>query len=175
MAKRKPKLKKLFVWEPFEKVGITPEEIAYQNRVIGGDTPTVLKLGEAWVNNLYQVLVRRIPATDEEGNPNEGVADLVHISIRSHDREAKRDWRHFQRIKNELLGPEYEAVEMYPAESRLVDTSNQYHLWAIDDPTFRFPFGYQDRLVTEGNKGRARQRPFQRGFKPADCQRLDEI
>lgn len=44
-----------------------------------------------------------------------------------------------QRIKNELLGDEYEACELYPAESRLVDGANQFHLWAING---QFPFGF---------------------------------
>jgi hypothetical protein len=35
------------------------------------------------------------------------------------------DWRDLQRIKNQLVGPECEAVELYPAESRKVDTANQ--------------------------------------------------
>jgi len=28
-----------------------------------------------------------------------------------------------------IVGEEHEAFEVYPAESRLVDTANQYHLW----------------------------------------------
>ena len=91
------------------------------------------------------------------------MATIVHLSIRRLDRDAVHDWRHLQRIKNELLGPEYEAVELYPKESRLVDTSNQYHLWAFDGSDYIFPFGYEDRLVTEGDKGLTKQRPFEFG------------
>jgi hypothetical protein len=40
-------------------------------------------------------------------------------------------------------------VELFPAESRLVDTANQYHLWVMADAEYRFPFGYQRRLVFE--------------------------
>jgi hypothetical protein len=58
-----------------------------------------------------------------------------------------RDWRHFQRVKNEIVGSECEAVELYPAESRLTDTTNKYWLWAVADPTFRFPIGYTTRDV----------------------------
>jgi hypothetical protein len=50
-------------------------------------------------------------------------------------------------IKNQLIGEECEAVELYPAESRKVDTSNKYHLYGVLDPSFHFPFGWQNRDV----------------------------
>jgi hypothetical protein len=59
----------------------------------------------------------------------------VHLSIKRFDRGPVRDWRHLQQIKNEVVGPEAEAFEIFPAESRLVDTANQYHLWAIPAQT----------------------------------------
>ena len=59
------------------------------------------------------------------------------------------DWRHRQLIKNQLLGEECEAVEIYPAESRLNDTSNKYHLWGFTDPNIRLPFGMQKRDVVD--------------------------
>jgi hypothetical protein len=92
-----------------------------------------------WRNNLYQVAVRRLL--------NEAGPDLIHLSIKRLDQRAVRDWRHFQRIKNEIVGAEFEGVELYPAESRLVDTSTQYHLWVVHDPGFRFGFGFQERMV----------------------------
>ena len=54
-----------------------------------------------------------------------------HLSIRRQDREAIHDWRVFQEIKNQICGPEIEALELYPKESRVLDTANQYHLYAI--------------------------------------------
>lgn len=47
------------------------------------------------------------------------------------DGSAERDWRDFQRIKSEVFGPEVEAVELYPAESRVIDPSNAYFLWRL--------------------------------------------
>lgn len=71
----------------------------------------------------------------------------MHLNIRrrdgSHD---TRDWRHFQEIKNQLAGPECEAIELYPAESRKVDTSNKFHLWCFP-PGERLPIGWQERDV----------------------------
>jgi hypothetical protein len=91
-----------------------------------------------WVNDLYQVA--RV----------ERNAGWVQLNIRRRDgRPIFRDWRHFQRIKNELLGDECEAIELYPAESRLVDTTNKYHLWGTTDPNFRFPVGWTEREVSD--------------------------
>jgi hypothetical protein len=36
-----------------------------------------------------------------------------------------------------------EAVELYPAASRLVDHANEYHLWALDSPEWRWPIGWK--------------------------------
>jgi hypothetical protein len=92
---------------------------------------------EYWLNNLYQVEVRRFPGDA-----------AVQLNIRRRDGKALyRDWRHFQWIKNQLVGPECEAIELYPAESRMVDTSNKYHLWCCTDPTFRFKVGFGKRDV----------------------------
>src|SRR4051812_29840308 len=98
---------------------------------------------EVWINDLYQVQVRL--------HDNYG---LLHHNIRRLDGAHDiRDWRHFQRIKNEILGPECEAVELYPAESRLHDTSNKFHLWGYRNPSWRFPIGFNDRDVRDASKG----------------------
>ena len=70
-----------------------------------------------FVNDLYQIQA-------EEYAPG-----CLHLNIRRRDGGMFKDWRHFQQIKNEIAGPEREAVELYPAESRKVDTSNKWHLW----------------------------------------------
>lgn len=106
---------------------------------------------ELWINDLYQVQVRHLDDL------------MVHLNIRRRDGgPILRDWRHFQQIKNELVGPECEAIELYPAESRLVDTSNKYHLYAVKDPTFRFPVGFTERQVSyeSGQTPGTRQRPL---------------
>jgi hypothetical protein len=103
---------------------------------------------EVWMNDLYQVNV------DRSEHP------MIHLSIKRIDKKPLRDWRHFQQIKNELVGRECEAVELYPAESRVVDTANQYHLWAIDDPAFRFPCGFSTGLKRSESSGGAVQRPL---------------
>jgi hypothetical protein len=87
-----------------------------------------------FVNDVYRVKVRKSPP-------------VVHLDISRHDGQPICSWRDMQQIKNELVGPECEAIDLFPAESRLVDTAHQYHLWVIEDPTFRFPFGYDNRMV----------------------------
>jgi hypothetical protein len=94
-----------------------------------------------WVNNRYTVILTRMPPLDGNG------PEVVHLSIRRNDRKPIRDWRDMQRIKNELVGPECEGVEVYPAERRLVDTANKYHLWVCADDHYQLPFGFANRLV----------------------------
>lgn len=92
--------------------------------------------GECYKNDVYTVIKR-------EADGLGGV--IVHLSIRRNDRRAQRDWRDFQAIKDQLLGPEEEAVEIYPAQSRLVDTANQFHLWSMRGA--QVPFGFRERHV----------------------------
>lgn len=108
---------------------------------------------EFWINDIYQVEVRWCPEDDS-----------AHLNIRRRDGgPILRDWRHFQSIKNEIVGEECEAVELYPAESRKVDTSNKFHLWCCTDPAFRFPFGFKKRDVqfkNDDSTAGLRQRPL---------------
>lgn len=93
-----------------------------------------------WLNDEYQVQ-RMLP--DSRG--------IVHVSIKRLDGGTNLPWRDKQAIKNHVLGPECEAVELFPAESRLADSVNQFHLWGSMDPDFRFPIGFNSgRLVRDG-------------------------
>ncbi len=56
------------------------------------------------------------------------------LSIRKHVEGAKEpSWSELQRIKNELVGPERQAVQVYPRHSDLVDQADMYHLWLYDE------------------------------------------
>jgi hypothetical protein len=114
-------------WDAFEPV---------QGTVIGADGV----VGRLMQNSRYQVILREYPAGP--------FGPYVHLTIRNRDGSTRHDWRDFQRIKNELVGEEAEGVELYPAESRLVDTIHHYHLWVF--PEHRFPFGMTEREVTGG-------------------------
>jgi hypothetical protein len=56
------------------------------------------------------------------------------------------DWRIMQNFKNQLCGPENYAVEIYPAESDLMDANNNFHLWVYLDG-YKPPFGMRHRIV----------------------------
>lgn len=123
-------------WEPWKKQMMTiqgEEQLCYHN-------------------NRYHVFVHRRRV---EGIPH----DIIHLSIKNNDRSARHDWRDFQRIKNEIVGPHREMVELYPREENIVDLSNQYHLWGYDtdDPVFthRLALGWgSGRLVWNGTSPR---------------------
>lgn len=130
-------------------------------------------LEEIWVNELYQVNVRRnVPCglKEENGEP----VLLTHLSIKNKDRSAKMDWRNFQYIKNQLVGEENEGCDIYPAESRLVDNANQFHLWVFQNKELRFPFGFNERFVSEKSFVGETQRPFPYNRKPSDLKECEE-
>lgn len=116
---------------------------------------------DVWSNDVYSIVAVVGRASGQ-----------AYLSIKRHDRHVVRDWRHLQQIKNEVMGPESEAVELFPAESRIVDEANQYHLWCrpAGDP---WPIGFPERHVAtaadarrlnQESGGRARQRDWQPGL-----------
>lgn len=109
-----------------------------------------------WNNDKYQVAIFEAEVYAED------FPAMWHLSIKRHDRAPVFNWRDIQTLKNELIGPENEAVQLFPAESRLVDGANQYHLFVLKDPEIRFPFGFKERAVTEESIGKSKNRPFSR-------------
>ena len=155
-------------WRPLQRAslrGVTEADIEATLSKIPGESREGVKAAldheaencEYWINDLYQVQVR--PLEDDNGN-----VAAKHLNIRRRDgRPIFRDWRHFQWIKNQLVGEECEGLEIYPAESRLSDTSNKYHLFVYTDPAYRIPFGMQNRDVMDDTGTRKpgfRQRKF---------------
>lgn len=143
----------------------TPFEEAEGNPLIPED--------RIFINSRYQVSLRV-----REAPPPFGI--YIELSIKTRDKAAHHDWRDLQRIKNELVGEWYEAVELYPSEKRLVDTANQYFLFVFPELDFRngwFPFGFADRIVSEvpipgvanlPGMSVSEQRPFE--LKPPDLE-----
>ena len=111
-----------------------------------------LAADEIWVNDKYQVNVDRsiVEANDTK---------WIHLSIKTHDKTAEHDWREFQQIKDELVGPEHEGIELYPATERVIDTANQFHIWVLADPKLRFPVGWTEGLVSDTESHGSKQRP----------------
>jgi hypothetical protein len=135
------------VMERFLASGHDPEEVRIAvEQFMGAD----LFLDET---NTYQVMVRE--------TANGFGAPMVHLSIKRIDQQPIGDWRVMQAIKNAIVGEECEGFELYPAETRLVDTCNQFHLYVFTDPKIRIPCGFTERLVDGESKAGALQRPFE--------------
>ena len=130
---------------------------------------------EVWMNNKYEALVKRdIKPGEAYSGVQEGseFPPITYITVkRRGNKDCVRDWRHLQEIKNDICGPEAEGVELYPSESRKVDTANQFHLWVFMPP-HGFPFGYAERFVCgrdEAIKEGATQRPFRHEDRYCEC------
>lgn len=85
---------------------------------------------ETWASDLYHAQVHR-----------DADSAVLCLSVRRLDGLPVHDWRHLQAVKNDIAGTDAEAIELYPAASRLVDMSNTYWLWAFP-PGTRLPFGF---------------------------------
>lgn len=124
---------------------------------------------EVWSNDLYEVFVYYL----EDGRDG-----ALWLSLKSWDREPVTDWRHKQSLKNEIAGGDREALELFPAEDRLVDGANQTHIWVLP-VNMAVPFGMGSRAVTTAEESvraltaigmpqdviaKGRQRPWQPGL-----------
>ena len=85
------------------------------------------EFGEHWWSGQYQV-VRRVFPDDPCFGSRHG---YIYLGISNYDQTARRDFRHFQSIKNQLAGEDWEAIEIYPREDRLMDPSNLFMLWCF--------------------------------------------
>lgn len=146
---------------PFKLMDATPlteEQLTEIANATGQSIVDVRKVQEqelefslVFRNDTYQVMMKLMLMNKRE---------WVWLSIKRIDRQPIHDWRDLQQIKNELVGEECEGLELYPAESRKVDTANQYHLWCKGDRRFRFPFGFGNRMVSDRETSQSRQRPL---------------
>ena len=160
-----PKAKKQIehggTWEPFEAVTDTLDNYAVVAALAGipaealqEELPPPGGSRQRFRNNMYTVVVETLSSR--------GLSGELHLTITRNDRSAAHDWREFQRIKNELCGPEREAVELYPAQSRLYDTANTFHLWVMAEGD-RVPVGYLSHTVLGtdvASQLNIKQRPF---------------
>ena len=74
-----------------------------------------------YANDIY--IVKR--STEKSG---------ARLSISRRDGEPCHNWNDFQKIKNQIYGPDVTMIEYYPPESQLLDTDNIYHLFVTDNP-----------------------------------------
>lgn len=114
-----------------------------------------LKADVIWCNDQYQVNV--------DNNPQHGFGEgqqLTHLSVKRLDKEPIHDWRDLQEIKNMLTHPEREGMEIYPAESRLLDGANQFHIWVLPKGA-KVPCGFWSRNVSSESPIGGKQRPVE--------------
>jgi hypothetical protein len=155
-------------WTAFEEAEVIvgpASEVPLRNQLIAEGQ-------RIFVNSRYQVWVRDF--TDVK-DPDAGI--WTHLSIKNNDKSARHDWRDYQRIKNELCDPEREALEVYPPESMLVDTANQFHLWVMPVGLV-MPVGFRDRrAVSEAQSpdSLGSQRPWEADSRPDDLLTLEEV
>jgi hypothetical protein len=128
---------------------------------------------ETWENSRY-IVAKYPPHRITDGFPL-----VIHLSLKHIHNVAITDFRDFQAIKTALVHPQAMAVQVYPAESQLVDMANQYHLWCFvpdewphttDETDWPWlPVGFFDgRKVMEQPMGKARQRRFESHVAPTD-------
>jgi hypothetical protein len=136
------------------------QETSHKHHVLDlaepGRQPDDTEHPECWVSDIYQVVVRRWTKDSVFGTSG----GMIQIGIHTNDGTARHDWREFQWIKNQIAGPECEAFELYPAESRLLDPSNYYTLWCF--PALkRIKVGVNEgRRELDGYEALAPQRGF---------------
>lgn len=145
-------------WTPFERSFIPELDAAEKVRRIADIVARFPSISEAEasktlddvrndivvLNSRYQVNMRLMRGEAPFG-------DILHLSIKRLDKErvGVERYRDFQRIKTELVGPEYEAVEIYPAYGDEIDTANQYHLWVFR-AGYKLPFGWHGNRAVDG-------------------------
>lgn len=145
-ARLKPSRK----WEPLKKYAVTKLPLPDKRW-----WPV-----ESWQNSLYDVTARRF----DNGWPFGG-GPYAQIGISCVDGEPRHDWRDMQRIKNDVCGDTWEAIELYPSEDRLLDPSNYYILWAA--PAIQIGM-HEGRTLATPENCIAPQRGWAKGDEPKE-------
>ena len=107
-------------------------------------------------NGKYKVVIEKITKGDGMCHDDffEGTTWLS-IRINNGD-DFLCDCREYQQIKNDLCGEAYCGIEIYPPESRMVDTVNVFHLWVFPEGK-DIPLGYMFRDVSFDQEPNQRQ------------------
>jgi hypothetical protein len=111
------------------KKGMRGDQTPFETQQFNPSQPTPYLAHAVSSNNYYTVLhALRITS----------MGMVKHLMIRRHDGQMENSWRRKQKIKNLLCGENATAIEVYPAESDLVDDANMAHLWVLESS---LPFG----------------------------------
>lgn len=108
-------------WRPWESMPIPLDWGNYS-----GWVREVTRVERNW---LYVVLIRPVATAWGE---------VHHLAIRTPS-SLEPPWRDKQRIKDDLFGPEFTAVEVMPPQGELIDEADMYHMWVMP-AEFMLPF-----------------------------------
>jgi hypothetical protein len=137
MSRKQNKPKKTTsLWTEFEQV----YPMGYD------DKPIELAEGESWWRNSFYLVFRK------ELQPEEGIEGPVRLSIRRNDGKAIREWKHLQRVKNEVVGAEREAVEIFPPQTMVVSMNHEHHLFVTPVGVSSI-YVYEEKVRAEGLRG----------------------
>lgn len=122
-------------WQPLTQtpdwaVKVKHAQVMEQVRVTFPGVPVeeIKVPAEVWGSSQYTVTVHYLD-DNRDG--------FVEVGIHNYHRTTHVPWRHIQQIKNEVFGPDREAVQLFPAEDRLLDSANEY--WIYVYPTGKAP------------------------------------
>ena len=106
---RERKLRRSGIWGEWERLEF-PDGIMSRKGWLG-------EIRAAFRNQVFSVLFRPTPNGE------------VHLAISSLSGD-RPTWHEMQRIKNDILGEDATAVEVYPPQSEVVDEADMFHLWS---------------------------------------------
>jgi len=110
------------------------------------EDPIELADGESWWRNSFYTVFRK------ELEPEVGLEGSVRLSIRRNDGRAIREWKHLYRVKNEVVNPEREAVEIFPPQSMLSSMDHEHHLFVTPVGVSSI-YVYEEKIRAEGLRG----------------------
>ena len=118
---------------------VTPKQLNELTGVYKGQW--MPEMDRCWIREEDQVMVcSRLLRTKWGNVEHVTITRGLKDNILTIDGSSGFTWAEKQQIKNELFGDNRDAVEVYPKESKLVDTADVYHLWVFDKK-FEMPFG----------------------------------
>jgi hypothetical protein len=132
----KPRKTTTSLWTEFQQVWPIGED----------DQPIELSEGESWWRNSFYTVFRK------ELQPEEGIEGAVQLSIKRNDGKAIREWKHLQRVKNEVVGEEREAAEIFPPQSMVTSMDHEHHLFVTPVGVSSI-YIYEEKVRAEGLRG----------------------
>lgn len=118
---------------------------------------------EVYINDIYTVTVQdAVQAEMVLAGTDTGWPAMWYLSIKRTDREVIWDWRELQEIKNLICGEANEGFQLFPAQDRVVDTANQYHLFVLKEAKLCIPVGFPAGVVTDNPVPNTKQRTLEK-------------